>query len=355
MSNNDTLFFSLGTKLNWKVSSNDSVWRVENINEFKLSHTVSSSPKLDFEVKQIGQLKIKADALIVSSNVVCSTNELIVIDDITNKKLGIVYNKSGYSIFVEQGYSFFKYAAILDGFIKLLAFGKGIISLHASSVLLNNKVLVFGSWRRVGKSTLLLNLLRHNNDVQILADDAVFVTKEGDIIPYLRGIDLYPYLPISSRYLSAKEKGQRIAAKIMTKIPLLPKKVTSKIIKKFFLPRVNLARFITPQSMVSEPQTLYMVNRGTHSKSVINKTSPDFSKSFFGKSSYFEMIEYQAMIDMLCSKYPDSPFADLLVEYKEFQGCVDKALAHCDELYELSISNDYSDLKELSKRIFYVS
>src|SRR5690606_29530164 len=230
----------------------------------------------------------------VSDNVLCTENELIFQEASTQKKMSIKALDKGFEILVEEKFPFFRYAAILDGFIKILAFRKGIVSLHASAIIINNRSFVFGSWRRIGKSTIIVQLLMSKGTAQIIADDAVFLTNEGKIIPYLRGIDLYPYLPVPIDYLSNKERLQVLIAKNLKRIPGLPKQLVTKGIKKLFLPRINFGEFLnTPLKYPITPDVFYKLNRNTDNFSSINKVSSTSISSFYGRSSYYEMSEYQ--------------------------------------------------------------
>lgn len=74
-------------------------------------------------------------------------------------------------------------------------------------------------------------------------------------------------------------------------------------------------------------------------------------KNFIGRSSYFEIIEYQAIFEMACSVYPESEFSKLLINYKTFQDKVNQVISSDSKTLELNLANNYSDIKDLTSII----
>ncbi|RKE98832.1 hypothetical protein [Ichthyenterobacterium magnum] len=341
--------FSLSTLLHWKVESNNSSWLNENISEFKSSQQDSlNNVTWDICVKQVGEINLDRDAKNVSEGIYCLHESIYIIDKFSNKKAHFKIKNKSYELDVETGFTFHYYAALLDAFIKIIAFQKGIVTLHASAIKRANKVSVFAAWRRMGKTTAILNILNKEDTIQVLADDAVMITKEGKLIPYLRGIDLYPYLPIPQNYLRINDKLKRHLAKFLQNFPLLPNKLRSKVIKRFLLPRLNLAVFGHASLIESvEVDNFYAIKK--HLKGITQKNNITASelKNFIGRSSYFEIIEYQAIFEMVCSVYPKSNFSKLIIDYKTFQDKVNHVISSDSIMLELNLSKDYSDIKDL--------
>ena len=205
-------------------------WEVHSLKKAGLSKISKSlSPhialhlpgKIDVSITQKKQLEIPSDVENVSQGIDGLSDCIFIHDKYSSKKASFQMTHSGYIFFVEEGFTFYYYAALLDAFIKLIAFNKGIVALHASAMEKDRKISVFAAGRRVGKTTIILNILQQNQGVQILADDALMITEEGKIIPYLRGIDLFSYLPIPSNYLTSNEKFKRNFAKFFHKFILL--------------------------------------------------------------------------------------------------------------------------------------
>lgn len=207
--------FTIGGELNWDVQSKNEDWLNRNIKEFKSSHKdFVVDVNSDISVKEVDKINLDEEAINVSEGIYCLPDSIYINDKFSNKKAHFIIRKQGYKLDVESGFTFHYYAALLDAFIKIVAFKKDIITLHASAIKKEDKVSVFGAWRRMGKTTAILNILAQDNTVQVLADDAVMMTAKGQLIPYLRGIDLYPYLPIPNNYLSTKDKLKEVLLEV---------------------------------------------------------------------------------------------------------------------------------------------
>lgn len=76
-------------------------------------------------------------------------------------------------------------------FLKLIE--KGLAFIHASSVLINNKAYVFGSWGGVGKTTILLKLITENSHIQFLSDDMSLIDIKGNVFLNPTPLHIYPY------------------------------------------------------------------------------------------------------------------------------------------------------------------
>ena len=344
-----TIEFSLSTFLNWKVVSNNKDWLGQNIKEFKSSNQDTLGDVVyDISVEQVKEIIINQDAKNVSEDIYCLPEGIYIKDKYSNKKIHFQIVNNDYKLDVENGFTFHYYAAILDAFIKIIAFNKGIVTLHASAIKKEDKVFVFAAWRRMGKTTAILNILAQDHTVQVLADDAVMITAKGQLIPYLRGIDLYPYLPISNKYLSTRDKLKRRFAKVLEGFPLLPVKLVNKILKRFLLPRLNLA--IHGHGSLIETiavDQFYAIKKHLKTKTQKNNIPTAELKNFIGRSSYFEIIEYQVMFEMACSVYPESEFSKLIIDYKTFQDKVNHVISSDSLMLELNLSNNYSDIKDL--------
>ena len=353
MSQEITIEFSLSTFLNWRVTSNNKNWLNQNIQEFRSSYKESLGGAVyDISIAQVKKISIDKNAVNVSEAIYCLSNSIYIKDKYTDKKMHFQVGKDDYKLELEQGFTFHYYAALLDAFIKIIAFQKDIIELHASAIQKENKVFVFGAWRRMGKTTAILNVLAQDITVQVLADDAVMITAQGQLIPYLRGIDLYPYLPIPKSYLSKKNKLKRRLAKGVNGLPLLPKVLSNKILKRFLLPRLNLAAHghgISTES--TGVDSFYALKKHLNTKTQKNEITASELKNFIGRSSYFEIIEYQAIFEMACSVYPESEFSKLIIDYKTFQDKVNHVISSDCEMLELNIAKDYSDIKDLKSII----
>ena len=200
----------------------------------------------------------------------------------------------------------------------------------------------------MGKTTAVLNILNQDDTVQVLADDAVMITKKGNLIPYLRGIDLYPYLPIPRNYLSLRDKIKRHFAKIFQNFPLLPNSLRNRVLKRFLLPRLNLATLGHGNLAELVPiDYFYAIKKHFKTKTQKSNISVDEIKNFIGRSSYFEIIEYQVIFEMVCSVYPKSDFSKLIIDYKTFQNKVNQVISSDSAMLELNLSKDYSDIKDL--------
>jgi len=76
-------------------------------------------------------------------------------------------------------------------FLKLIEKGEAFI--HASSVLVDEKAYVFGSWGGVGKTTILLKLTMENPNIQFLSDDMTLVDMRGNVFLNPTPLHIYPY------------------------------------------------------------------------------------------------------------------------------------------------------------------
>ena len=95
----------------------------------------------------------------------------------------------------------------------------------------------------------------------------------------------------------------------------------------------------------------FAVKKGKTNQTIKNNISDSDMKSFLGKSSYFEFTEYLDPFEKVCSVFPESGFSKLLFDYNEFQQKVDQAIGDNPDMAELNLSNDYSDLNNLSQVI----
>lgn len=346
-----TANFSLGGILNWNVNSIEDIWLKRNIEEFRSSYCDKRSENLDFTVVQVQKIEVPETAVKTVQNMHSLSDSVFIKDKSSEKRASIQIHTNGYRFLVEKGFTFHYYAALLDAFIKLFAFNKDIVALHASAMRKDDKVSVFAAWRRIGKTTLVLNALYQNNDLNILADDALMITNQGTIIAYLRGIDLFPYLPIPNQYLSFKNKSKRRLFKIFKKLMPLPTKLKSRILNRFFLVRINLASF--GHGLFSKPIKIdkaYALKKHSGANSEIKTVSHDYLKKFVGESSYNEISEYQDLFSKVCSVFPDSPFEQFVISYDEFQEKIDAALNNMVSL-ELLMSENYDDIQSLSRRL----
>ena len=349
MSQVTNIGFSLSTLLYWNIESDNNSWLNQNIQEFKSSQRDTlEHVTWDIQVKQVDKIILDQDIKNVSEGISCLPENIYIKDKFSNKKAHFQIGKQGYNLIVESGFTFHSYAALLDAFIKIIAFNKGIVTLHASAIKKENKVSVFGAWRRMGKTTAVLNILSQDNTVQVLADDAVMITSSGQLIPYLRGIDLYPYLPIPSIYLSVKDKLKRRLAKGLQSFYLLPKTIASKVLKRFLLPRLNLA--VQGHGALIDSikvDSYYAIKKHLKEKTQKKTITVAELKNFIGRSSYFEIIEYQAIFEMACSLYPESNFSNLIIDYKTFQEKVNQVISSESSMLELNLANDYTDIENL--------
>lgn len=344
--------FTIGDFFNWRIQSENADWLNQNIREFKSAYQdVNDEEACDVLIQQVEHITVLKDALNVSEDIFCLSEQVYIKDKFSNKILNFKIEEHHFSMQVEKGFTFHYYAALLDGFIKIIAFKKGLVVLHASAIKKGNEVYVFGAWRRMGKTTTILNILTQDKTVQVLADDAVILTANGDIIPYIRGIDLYPYLPIPNSYLTLKDRLKRRMAKGFQHLPLLSKKLNNKIIKRFLLPRVNLAKFEHGDIKPVKINRYYSIRKHLKSQTEQREITEIELKAFIGRSSFFEIIEYQAIFEMVYSVYPESPFSKLLIDYKTFQDKVNHVISGGSTMLELNLSNDYSDISELGNII----
>lgn len=343
--------FSLGGKLYWKVSSQRQDWITQNIGEFKSSHISERIEDFNIVIQQFEKIQIPTDAIQVSEEIECLANQIFIQDKYSSRKVCIAAVDHFYQVQVEQGFTFHYYAALLDALIKLIAFRKGVIALHASAIKKDNCVSIFTAGRRMGKTTMILNILNQNNDVEILADDALMMTQEGKIIPYLRGIDLFSYLPIPMNYLNSIEKLKRKLARLSRKFVPLPSRITTKIINRFFLVRMNLASHGHGRSsqLKSVDQT-YILKKHVKSDSRISEISKDNAKKFIGESSYVEIKEYQSLFAQVCAVFPDSKFSELIISYTDFQQEIDH-ISSITKYQELLLAEDFSDIEKIARAI----
>ena len=223
--------------------------------------------------------------------------------------------------------------------------------MHASAIKKDNRISIFAAGRRMGKTTMILNILNQNKDVEILADDALMMTREGEIIPYLRGIDLFSYLPIPSSYLSSSEKLKRKLARNFRKFMPLPNKIKSKIINRLFLVRMNLGFHSHGRSgKLETADCAYILKKHVKSDSRISEISKDNAKKFIGESSYVEIKEYQSLFAQVCAVFPDSKFSELIISYTDFQLEIDH-ISSITKYQELLLAEDFSDIEKIARAI----
>ena len=146
MGKTTSIEFSLSTLFFWKVESVDSDWLNQNIKEFKSSQRNNVSPvDWDIQIKQVVNINLEYSAKNVSEGIYCLAESIFIKDKFSNKKAHFKIKNKGYELDIEKGFTFHYYAALLDAFIKIIAFQKGIVTLHASAIRRENKVLVFWS------------------------------------------------------------------------------------------------------------------------------------------------------------------------------------------------------------------
>ena len=336
------MYFSLGDRLFWKISSSDSSWLKKNEIEFcSAKRDRISSNKLHFEIEESKSISQEENS-----------STLLINDKYSVKKIQLSIENNRYRIAIEKGFTFYYYAAFLDALIKLIALQKGIVPLHASALQHNTTCFIFCAYRRVGKTTVLLNLFKQNDELRILADDVVFLDKKGSILPYQRGIDLYPYLPISKKYIGSKERTQRILASIIQSLPFLSASIKTRIVKHSFLPRLNFAHFDPESSNEMDcMKKVFMLTISQSKKTSIQHKDRKALMVDVAKSSYIEIEEYQNIFVKHQEKYEDSSFIDLISNENEFLEKVNQALRNTSEFSELDLSSDYSELNELNRII----
>jgi hypothetical protein len=153
------------------------------------------------------------------------------------KSMALALEENGASLTLESGVSHEELHVFLDFCIPRFVIESGAAILHASAVSYEGVAHVFPAWGGIGKSSLVMNLLR--SGAQYLGDDFVLVDENG-VYPYPMPLNLLHYnlsdhwdllAPVSSprvlryhRLLSALRKlrgpwaaGSSMAARIFRK------------------------------------------------------------------------------------------------------------------------------------------
>lgn len=343
--------YKLNEDISWVITSEDVNWLKENDKEFASCKTNVNLRSPILRIDDVARIEFPTQGIGVSKGVLIFENVIFLEDEKTNKRLEIIaLSQKEFKIRIETGFTFHYYAAILDAFIKLIAIPYGLVSIHASAILIDKSLNIFCAWRRMGKTTVALNLL-NNNEIKFLADDAVFVGEKGNLIPYLRGIDFYPYLPISKEFLSERDQLKRIIAKILELPFFIPRSIFSRISKRFFTPRLNLANIYSePTYDLELPIRVHMIYKGKLPASKVRECGKSEIIKSIARSSYFELQEYHSLFEMQCAKFSNSKFSKLLINYTEFEKMVELNLGKPrNSFYEIILSDNYNDLKNLSE------
>ena len=71
-------------------------------------------------------------------------------------------------------------------------------------------------------------------------------------------------------------------------------------------------------------------------------------RKLIGESSYYEILEYQALFVKACAVFKDSKFSELVVSYDAFQKQVDRIVGNANGM-ELLLAENYSDIQRVSR------
>ena len=205
----------------------------------------------------------------------------------------------------------------------------------------------------MGKSTLALNILEKYPDAKILADDVSFIDSDSLLIPFLRGIDMYPYLPINRIYLTRNEFLKRKLSSIL--FNLFPnRKVIEKLIRRFFLPRINFARFMESNYLKNrfEIENIFLLT--------VIKNENDFQQfdnteiietQFLANSSFYEIKEYHDILEVVISTFPNSNFKKLFLSKNAYTEQVEFITNNVQNRV-ISLPSDYSNIYNTIGEVF---
>lgn len=337
--------FQTGNLIYWEVCSNVSDSFVnKNIDEFYSAYYPgkSENAECNFSVNCVGILGIPQGASLIQEHVYLCRDTLFIKDKYKKNGLLSIYIGGNIQIEVTRNFTFYYYAKLLDELIRTLAVQKNILFFHAGSYIKNGCLHLFGAWRRVGKTTVLLETMRRNK-VQMVSDDALLIdTVKREAYPYIRGIDFYYYLPLPENILTGMSLFKYNLSKLFIKIPVA-KKIIFRILKRYFTPRINLAKIQKPERTYSFAQIEF--NALALNDKKINEQIPwniNEAESFFKESSFHEFDELQKIFQSVININSDSGFKNLYINKESFMNKYKQYIQPEDTLFLLKISNDYN-------------
>jgi len=160
---------------------------------YYLNKQKNASINPDVRITFKPDLEMKDSAVIVSSPVGYDSHGVFFFD-LQNRISRIDFSnfsKSTIEIIVDKQFNARFLSIIIEYLLSNLLLAKNGCFCHASAIKYKGKVFLFPAWRHVGKTNLLLSFLK--DGAEVIADDGVFLFKDGTILPYSKCIHLLYY------------------------------------------------------------------------------------------------------------------------------------------------------------------
>jgi len=160
---------------------------------YYLTKQKNTSINPDVRITFKSDLEVIASAVIVSSPVGYDYQGVFFFDRL-NRIARIDFSnfsKSTTEIIVDINFNPRFLSIIIEYLLSNKLLAKDGCFCHASAIKYKSKVLLFPAWRHVGKTNLLLSFLE--DGARVIADDGVFIFKDGTILPYSKCIHLLYY------------------------------------------------------------------------------------------------------------------------------------------------------------------
>lgn len=343
--------FHIGETIFWSISSNSSKWINANIEEFFSCKTEKNATKNSLNITCNKNNHLPSKAVMISKNLYYDSDCIYIEDKFKSDEfLSIRHTNNIVEIKVSENFTFYYYAKLVDELIKLIGVSKDLIFLHASSHIFNkDEVYAYCAWRRIGKTTIALFQKKHYKQT-LLSDDALFIDiKNKTIIPYIRGIDLYSYLDIDKSLLSKKAVIQRHTARILMQIPLF-KSIWFKIARRFFTPRLNIARIQeTPTTYKPEKIKFFGLTIIKNDDLSIKKWDFNNAYRFFIDTAFDEINETLLIFKAVKSIYPSDKTTDLYINEVDFSEKYKSLFTKEEDYFLIGIPETYTDLDKIFK------
>ena len=161
--------------------------------EFNILKKNELDLKEDIKIIFKDDMVVNLNSIILTPPIGCDQNGSFWFDE-NNNIVRLNFNdfeKGTLTLFCSKDFNpnFLNFLIIYVLSFKLVKFNGHFI--HSSVIEYHGKVIMFPAWRHSGKTNLMLKFA--NEGAKIIADDSVFIFRNGEILPYLKTIHILYY------------------------------------------------------------------------------------------------------------------------------------------------------------------
>jgi|GEM_PF-2512886 len=314
----------------------------------------SESAKADIDVEFVKHIPIKEGVEFVSIfSAYTPTGDFIYFDRYGNKSLlpFETFGKKEIKIISENSIhppSFYNY--ILIPAIRSFLLRKGFTFLHASSIAIAGKGIVFPAWAGTGKSSMVIRFLK--DGAEFMSDELAIIGKGGDLYAYPNSLNLYDYnfneFPELRRSLNREKRMQFLLKDIFEKFVYTPGSklpATSTLRNVLFklqqlsknLVRVKIpAEELFPGVKVREKvplEKIFFIIRGEVNSPVVRAVEPEFVAQKMARCLEFEFNYYYIYYLMFKFAFPDKKVGVIENALKLQEGILKNAFKGIETYY----------------------